>query len=254
MKDLSKLTDEEIVQYFKDEDAYHADSSYLNSSKLSQYLKNPAGLPVKETTFNENFEIGSLIHYYFLERDKFDAYTFVDAPSRRDKKYKEFKEETGKDWLLAKDKPMIMATVGVVEKTPKAMDLLSSFLKEVEIPFIKKHVDVNTGEIIQLKCRIDFSIGENYYDIKTTDYLDNWSKSAWEFYSLSNHHYYLCTGKRLKYLVIEKGTGRTALWEIEHPMFFSKGEVKWNKAIEIHNRLQNPSNSRETYDMDYNIL
>lgn len=170
---------------------YHA-SAGISRSAIREFIISPLhywdkyinpNKPVFKTS--KSFEIGTAVHAYLIERERFDA-SYIAMPKFSGKGMKARKEEfieQNKDKIIIpqKDFDIVMAVVESVENHLTAKRLISDAIYEKSIYWI----DEDTG--LLCKARPDIWHSTFIADLKTTD-----CARANKFqYSLSDYDYHI---------------------------------------------------------------
>lgn len=169
---MSKMIENKIMKIVEDltNDAYHAETEHLSSSKVKTLLDNPyLFLNPPEREESPHFAIGSATHSLVLEPHKFNE-EFAIAPEcdRRTKAGKEawaafVEASAGRTVIADKDYEIAKSMADAITHNPYAQTLLQNGIAECSF----------FGEIdgVKVKCRPDYYREDKglIIDIKTTD-------------------------------------------------------------------------------------
>lgn len=262
MKDLSKLSDQEVADYFnEDADNYYNDDTVVNASTLKEINRNPFGVKNEPDRFQFNLEFGSAVHAAVFEPDEYEKIFFGDFPDRVTKPYKDWKKESGLNGCLLKsDKVHADFLRDTIKNNQIVSNILHHPSRIVEKAFVKT-INYN-GHEVRLKCKCDCIIEvddddfpfpgktDELWDLKTCEDTQQFGYSK-HYQNISAYHYYVVTGLRMHYVSIEKGSGRLKVWRTDGEWsdeFYEKGKRAWEKAMNIYLQRKQPD-----FDVNENV-
>jgi hypothetical protein len=226
-----------IIETLRNDQEYYSGigKNYLSNSDIGTLLINPSqfGVPKEKTV---PMLQGSYFHALILEPDKVKDYICVDASTRSTNLYKDALKEHGADiLLLQKEKDECERMAQTILSNITFYDMIRDMLNVYEQPAI--------GEIggIQWKGKADI-VGHNVIiDLKTSGNLDEFKYSARKYnYDSQAYIYNQLFGKPMVFIVVEKETCRTGLFECSDE-FLDRGREKVYKAIDVYNKFFGPS-------------
>jgi hypothetical protein len=225
------------IELLKDDANYYGDfgKQYLSNSYIDTLLKNPAnfGKPKEKTTA---MLIGSYFHALLLEPDKAKEYVIVDASTRTTNIYKEALASTGQDMLILKKEAEDCERManGIISKLD-FYDLIREPNNSYEVPAI------GTIGGVEWKGKSDIVNEEILIDLKTTTDIDGFKYSAMKYnYDSQAYIYNQLFGKPLVFIVVEKESNRTGIYECSDE-FLDRGREKVYRAIEVYNKFFGPN-------------
>jgi hypothetical protein len=228
----------DILKVLKNDTEYYSGvgKNYLSNSDIGTLLSNPSqfGVPKEKTV---PMLQGSYFHASILEPDKVKDYISVDASTRTTNLYKDAIKEHGADiLLLKKEKDDADRMAKTILSNITFYDMIRDMLNVYEQPAI--------GEIggIQWKGKADIVSHDVIIDLKTTSgNLDEFKYSARKYnYDSQAYIYNQLFGKPMVFIVVEKETCRTGLFECSDE-FLDRGREKVYKAIDVYNKFFGPS-------------
>lgn len=227
----------EILSFMEDDNFYYNvldTTKALSTSSLSKLLDSPEdflkGLKKKETEDSDALRMGKLVHWAYLEPEKFYKLHFVDADRTNAKVYKEAVEKYGEQNVF-KVKEQRIAEYYIDRLNNK--EILKGIRKkcEVEVPAIKEMLG------IPIRGKADMVSEDCIYDLKTTRVNPNkfnWWKVTESNYDLQAFVYcQLFEKDYFTFIPINKMNGRCGLMHCSKDVLES-GEQKFYKAIEVY--------------------
>jgi hypothetical protein len=235
----------QILELLKNDQEYYngIGRNYLSNSDINTLINNPR-------MFGRNSEPtlamlqGSYFHTACLEPLKLKNFVLVDASTRTTNIYKDACKENNTGFMLLKKE------AEEVDEMVNALMANKSLSKLVWDNGIKYEVPV-IGEINKLmwKGKCDIINGDFIYDLKTTTSLDDFKYSAKKYnYDSQVAIYEHLTGKKMAFIVIEKGSNRLGFYQVSDE-FRESGWIKIGKAIENYNKFygSNPTEDVSQY-------
>lgn len=205
---------------------------YLSNSSISDLLNNPEAFG-KSREKTPDMVKGSYLHALCFEPEKANDFRVVSASSRNTNKYK---EEAGADVLLLQSEAdEILAMAGKLESNFETYDLMHVDTISYETPAV--------GELFGApwKGKADVVKPTMIVDLKTTSKIDDFKYSAKKYnYDSQAYVYSKLFGRPVVFLVIEKGSMRTAVVECSGH-FLSSGEQKVIQAVNVWARYFGPN-------------
>ena len=216
----------QVLQKLKNDDHYYGEfgKRYLSNSDIGTLLSNPQAYKAPSQTTPEMVK-GSYLHTLLLDPDRVGEYRIIDASSRNTNKYKE--ESEGKVFLLREEAEEVVQMVKKLNDNFELYDLMHIDTVAYEEPAI--------GEIFGApwKGKADVLKEDIIVDVKTTARIDEFKFSARKYnYDSQAYVYQRLFGVPVVFLVIEKGTLRTAVVDCS-PKFLQGGEQKVISAVNI---------------------
>ena len=222
-----------LLNDLRDDEKYYGDygKRFLSNSDIGTLLGNPAmfGVPREKTP---DMVKGSYLHTLVLEPEKADGFKFVSASSRNTNKYK---EEAGDNVLLLESEAEeIRLMAKKINNNLGLYDLVHIDTIAYEEPAV--------GEIFGApwKGKADVLKPSMIVDLKTTSRIDDFKYSAKKYnYDSQAYVYNKLFGVPMVFLVIEKGSMRTAVFDTSQ-YFLESGEKKVIQAVNMWARFFGP--------------
>lgn len=226
-----------IIETLKDDAQYYSGigKQYLSNSDIGALLYNPTQFGVaKDKT--PAMLAGSYFHTSILEPHKLENFVKVDASTRTTNIYKEALVAHGTDMLLLqKEADDCDAMVRAVMGNLTFYDIIRDPEAEYEVPGI-----MEIGGVMW-KGKVDIKTPDLIPDLKTTTNIDDFKYSARKYnYDSQAYIYNQIFGKPMIFIVVEKGTCRTGLFECSDE-FLDRGREKVYKAIEVYQKFFGPN-------------
>jgi hypothetical protein len=228
-----------IIQTLRNDQEYYSGigKNYLSNSDIGTLLSNPSQFGVAKDKTPAMLQ-GSYFHASILEPEKVKDYIAVDASTRSTNLYKDALKEHGTDMLLLqKEVDDCERMAQTILSNITFYDMIRDMLNRYEEPAI--------GEIggVQWKGKADID-SDSYslvMDLKSTGNLDEFKYSARKYnYDSQAYIYNQLFGKPMVFIVVEKETCRTGLFECSDE-FLDRGREKVYRAIEVYNKFFGPS-------------
>lgn len=224
---------EESIERLKNDADYYGSfgRSFLSNSDIGILLTNPKrfGVPNEKTLAMLQ---GSYFHTACLEPHKLKDFPLVDASTRTTNIYKDACKDRGQDFmLLSKEADEVESMVKSLRENKALSKLVWDNGCRYEVPMI--------GSIngLSWKGKADIINGDMIYDLKTSGSIEDFKYSAKKYnYDSQVAIYEHLTGKKMAFIVIEKGTGRLALFNVSDE-FRESGWIKVHKAIEVYEKF-----------------
>lgn len=222
-----------MIDSLRDDNNYYGQvgSAYLSNSDISTLLNNPQGFKKAKEKTPEMVK-GSYLHTLVLEPEKVKDFRIVSASSRNTNKYKE--ESEGEVLLLKSEAEELQQMADKIENNFQLYDLVHVGTNAYEEPAV--------GEIFGApwKGKADVLKDDIIVDIKTTSRIDDFKFSARKYnYDSQAYVYEKLFGVPVVFLVIEKGSMRTAVVDCSH-RFLQGGEQKVIAAVNVWARFFGP--------------
>ena len=230
---------DELTAQMHDADFYYNKlgiTKALSTSSLSQLLNNPEDfykdLKGRERKPSDALRMGNLVHWGYLEPEKFYQLTFVDAERTNAKEFTAAVTEHGaRNVFKAKEQRIAESYVDVLNNKEALINIRKN--AELEAPAIKMLLD------IPIRGKADMISGDTIYDLKTTRVNPsefNWWKVRSLNYDLQAFIYcQLFEMDYFSFIPINKMNHRVGIVHCSKDILES-GEEKFYKAIEIYKR------------------
>jgi hypothetical protein len=225
-----------IIETLRNDTEYYSGvgKNYLSNSDIGALLYNPMQFG-KDKEKTPAMLAGSYFHKSILEPHKLGEFVKVDSSTRTTNIYKEAISNSGTDMLLLKkEADDVDAMVSAVMSNLTFYDIIRHPEAEYEVPAI--------GEIggIMWKGKCDVKLPDLIPDLKSTGNLDDFKYSARKYnYDSQAYIYNQLFGRPMIFIVVEKGTCRTGLFECSDE-FMDRGREKVYKAIEVYQKFFAP--------------
>lgn len=230
---------DELTAQMHDDDFYYNQlgiTKALSTSSLSQILNNPEDfykdLKGRERKPSDALRMGNLVHWGYLEPEKFYQLTFVDAERTNAKEFTTAVAEHGaRNVYKTKEQRIAESYIDVLNNKEPLINIRKN--AELEVPSIKMLLD------IPIRGKADMISGDTIYDLKTTrvnpsDF--NWWKVRSMNYDLQAFIYcQLFEKDYFSFIPINKMNHRVGIVHCSKDILES-GEEKFYKAIEIYKR------------------
>ncbi len=235
----------QIIELLKDDKNYYGEfgHNFLSNSDIGTLIHNPRMFGKKSEPSLAMLQ-GSYFHTACLEPLKLKDFILIDASTRTTNIYKDACKDYNTNFLLLKKE------AEEVDQMVMALRENKELSKLVWDNGIKYEVPV-LGEIHNLmwKGKCDIINGDNIYDLKTTTSLDDFKYSAKKYnYDSQVAVYEHLTGKKMSFIVIEKGTNRLGYFQCSDE-FRESGWTKMAKAVDNYNKFygSNPTEDVSQY-------
>ena len=235
----------QILELLKNDNEYYngIGRNYLSNSDINTLINNPKMFGSKSEPTLAMLQ-GSYFHTACLEPLKLKNFVLVDASTRTTNIYKDACKENNVGFMLLKKE------AEEVDFMVNALMANKDLSKLVWDNGIKYEVPV-VGEINELmwKGKCDIINGDYIYDLKTTTSLDDFKYSAKKYnYDSQVAIYEKLTGKKMAFIVIEKGTNRLGFYQVSDE-FRESGWIKIGKAVENYRKFygSNPTEDVNQY-------
>ena len=220
---------DKIIEKLRDDKHYYGEfgKKYLSNSDISTLLKNPLllGKPSKPSAA---FLVGGYFHTAILEPDKLKKYLVIPSSTRNTKVYKEM--SGGELCLLQHEVDMIDVMSDKILSNNICHDLIRGKNIEYETPGVKEL----EGNMWKGKADIINHDEKLVIDLKTTNDLMAFSRSAWKYnYDSQAYIYSKLFGYEMLFIVIDKNTHQIGLFDCS-PDFLERGLDKVRKATEAY--------------------
>lgn len=222
-----------IIEKLRDDSNYYGEygQRFLSNSDIGSLLRDPRVF----RRYNDPtipMLMGSYLHTKILEPHKLDQFIIVDSSTRTTKIYKTALESSGaRLLLLQKEKNDLDFLCSCVTLNMTFCELIYREGNSFEQPGLTAIQDIvwkGKADIITKDCIVD---------LKTTASLDDFRYSAKKYsYDSQAFLYQQIFGVPMKFLAIEKRSGRTAIFECSEE-FLAGGEEKVYKAMDVYRRF-----------------
>lgn len=235
----------QILELLKNDNEYYngIGRNYLSNSDINTLINNPRMFGRKSEPTLAMLQ-GSYFHTACLEPLKLKNFVLVDASTRTTNIYKDACKEYNTGFmLLKKEAEEVDEMVNALMANRELSKLVWDNGIKYEVPVI--------GEINNLmwKGKCDIINGDFIYDLKTTTSLDDFKYSAKKYnYDSQVAIYEQLTGKKMAFIVIEKGSNRLGFYQVSDE-FREAGWVKIGKAMENYSKFygSNPTEDVSQY-------
>ena len=222
-----------IIEKLRDDSNYYGEygQRFLSNSDIGSLLKDPRVF----RRYNDPtipMLMGSYLHTKILEPEKLNQFIIVDSSTRTTKIYKTALESSGaRILLLQKEKEDLDFLCSCVTMNMTFCELIYRDGNSFELPGLTSIQD------IIWKGKADILTKDSIVDLKTTASLDDFRYSAKKYnYDSQAWLYQQIFGVPMKFLAIEKRSGRTAMFECSDE-FLAGGEEKVYKAMDVYRRF-----------------
>ncbi len=231
------MNKEDVIERLRNDEDYYGDfgKKYLSNSDISTLLTNPLALG-KASEMRPAFLVGGYFHTAILEPDKLKKYRVIPSTTRNTKAYKEM--SGGELCLLQHEVDKIEIMVDKMLSNNVCKDLIQGEWVEHEKPGIKRI----EGEMWKGKADIINHDEKLIIDLKTTNDITKFSKSAWLYnYDSQAYIYNLLFGYEFVFIAIDKNTHQIGLYDCS-PDFYRTGRDKVEKASEVYDLFYKTEN------------
>jgi hypothetical protein len=235
----------QILELLKNDNEYYngIGRNYLSNSDIGTLLNNPKMFGKKSEPSLAMLQ-GSYFHTACLEPFKLKDFILIDASTRTTNIYKDACKEYNSNFLLLKKEAEEVDEMVIALRENKELSKLvwDNGIK-YEVPIL--------GEIqgLMWKGKCDVINGDKIFDLKTTTSLDDFKYSAKKYnYDSQVAVYEHLTGKKMSFIVIEKGTNRLGYFQVSDE-FRESGWTKMAKAVDNYNKFygSNPTEDVNQY-------
>lgn len=232
----------QIYEPFNDDSLYYSDRDYISNSMLGKLIESPHLFNLwregkHEYPKNSNFVVGRYVHTMVLEPEKINTFHISEYKTRTSAGFKEDIKKYGYDWVVtANEHAMSVAMQKELDKRDRITELL--LFADKEVPFISE------WDGIPIKGKVDAIVEIDgmkvVIDLKTTGKeVTNFPKSARSFdYDRQAYFYLKLTGAdAFMFIPVEKSFPYTPALYTASEDFVSRGEYKFNYAMNLYKRL-----------------
>lgn len=223
----------QIIETLKDDNEYYLGEGrkYLSNSDIGVLLRNPKMYGVQSEKTLPMLQ-GNYFHTACLEPHKLKDFPLVDASTRTTNLYKDACKERGLDFmLLTKEADEVDYMVKALRNNRELSKLVWDNGCKYETPAI------GTIKDLPFKGKADIINGDYIYDLKTTTSIDDFKFSAKKYnYDSQAAIYEELFGKKMAFIVIEKGTNRLGFYQCSDE-FLENGWNKVAKGVEVYNNF-----------------
>ena len=218
---------EDVIEKLRNDEHYYGDfgKKYLSNSDIKALLTNPLALG-KPSEPRPAFLVGGYFHTAILEPDKLKKYQVIPSSTRNTKVYKEM--SGGELCLLQHEVDAIEKLTDIMLDNDVCKAMIRDSNTEYETPGIKEI----EGEMWKGKADIINHNEKLVIDLKTTNDIQKFSKSAWLYnYDSQAYIYSSIFGYELVFVVVDKNTHQIGLFDCS-PEFLERGKDKVERAVE----------------------
>ena len=216
-----------IIEKLRDDEHYYGEfgKQYLSNSDIKTLLTNPLALG-EPSQPRAAFLVGGYFHTAILEPDKLKKYRVIPSSTRNTKVYKEM--SGGELCLLQHEVDSLELIIDKVLRNKICKDLIRGANVDYEKPGIKEIA----GRMWKGKADIINHDEKLVIDLKTTNDIQKFSKSAWLYnYDSQAYIYSSIFGYELVFVVVDKNTHQIGLFDCS-PEFLERGKDKVERAVE----------------------
>ena len=225
---MEEVKKQEILSKLASDEHYYGDfgKQYLSNSNIGTLINNPKAF-LEPSEDNINFLYGKAFHELIMFGET-QHDNFVEASTRNTKIYKEAALEAGGLLFLKKEWDDVNSLVDSTLKNSEVKKVFSKDNLKFEVPNIGI---LNPGDTdLMWKCKADIVSDEFVYDIKTSSSISGFKYSSKSYnYDSQAYIYSMMFQKPMKFIVIEKGTGNVAFYDVSHEAY-DNGREKMIKA------------------------
>ena len=225
---MEEVKKQEILAKLANDEHYYGDfgKQYLSNSNIGTLINNPKAFlePMED---NINFLYGKAFHELMMFGETQHS-NFVEASTRNTKIYKEASLDAGGLLFLKKEWDDVNSLVESTLKNTEVKKVFDLDSIKFEVPNISI---LNPGDTdLMWKCKADIVSDEFVYDIKTSSSISGFKYSSKSYnYDSQAYIYSMMFQKPMKFIVIEKGTGNVAFYDVSHEAY-DNGREKMIKA------------------------
>ncbi len=223
----------EIIEKLRDDKHYYGKEGqrYLSNSDIGALLNDPRAFrQYSDPTIP--MLMGSYLHTKILEPEKLEQFIIVDATTRTTKHYKMALESSGaKILLLRKEKNDLDFLCDCVTTNYDFCSMIYKEGNKFEEPGLITIQDVvwkGKADILTPECIVDLKTTASINDFRRSAYKYNYDSQAWLYGQIF--------GVPMKFLAIEKRSGRTAIFECSED-FLASGERKVYNALDVYRKF-----------------
>lgn len=225
---MEEVKKQEILSKLASDEHYYGEfgKQYLSNSNIGTLINNPKAFlePMQD---NINFLYGKAFHELMMFGETQHS-NFVEASTRNTKIYKEASLDAGGLLFLKKEWDDVNSLVESTLKNSEVKKVFDLDSIKFEVPNISI---LNPGDTdLMWKCKADIVSDEFVYDIKTSSSISGFKYSSKSYnYDSQAYIYSMMFQKPMKFIVIEKGTGNVAFYDVSHEAY-ENGREKMIKA------------------------
>jgi len=225
---MEEVKKQEILAKLANDEHYYGDfgKQYLSNSNIGTLINNPKAFlePMQD---NINFLYGKAFHELMMFGETQHS-NFVEASTRNTKIYKDASLDAGGLLFLKKEWDDVNSLVDSTLKNSEVKKVFSKDNLKFEVPNIGI---LNPGDTdLMWKCKADVLSDEFVYDIKTSSSISGFKYSSKSYnYDSQAYIYSMMFQKPMRFIVIEKGTGNVAFYDVSHEAY-DNGREKMIKA------------------------
>ena len=235
MREQKNMNKHEIITKLRSDEHYYGKfgKQYLSNSDIYTLLNNPLayGQPSVEIPA---FLVGGYFHTALLEAEKLSKYKIVNTTSRNTKVYKEAFAKDGIH-LLQSEVDNIERMIEVIA----ANDVCNNLIRGIDIEYEKPGIAKIFDKWWKGKADIVNHDEKLVVDLKTTNDISRFRRSAWKFnYDSQAYIYRTLFDYDFIFVAIDKNTHQIGIFDCSRD-FYSSGEDKVEKAVATHELFYN---------------
>lgn len=229
------------LEKLKDDKYYYGrfGKQFLSNSNIQVLLNNPKAFLSDSSEQTLPMLHGRYLHTAILEPNKLGQFEFVDASTRTTNIYKN--ASNGELLMLLKEKQGLDLSIEAVRSNKRFFEDIYADGNVYEEPGI--------GVILgnEWKGKADIITKDKIIDIKTTNDINNFRKSAWMYnYDSQAFIYGVLFGKPLEFYVVDKNTNQLGIFTCSDE-FLERGYEKVRKATDVYNKFFKGDEDIEQY-------
>ena len=227
----------QIIDKLREDEHYYGKfgKQYLSNSDIGTLLKNPLALgqPSKPSPA---FLVGGYFHTAILEPHKLKKYKVIESSSRNTKAYKEI--SGGELCLLQQE----VDNIELLSDKIMSNDICRDLIRKGDVIYEEPGITELDGYKWKGKADIINHSEKLIIDLKTTNDIDSFKRSAWKYnYDSQAYIYSKLFGYELIFIAIDKNTHQIGLFDCS-PEFIERGIEKVRKATEAYELFYNTEN------------
>ena len=227
----------QAIEKLREDEHYYGKfgKQYLSNSDIGTLLKNPLALgqPSKPSPA---FLVGGYFHTAILEPHKLKKYKVIQSSSRNTKAYKEM--SGGELCLLQQE----VDNIELLSDKIMSNDICRDLIRKGDVIYEEPGITELDGYKWKGKADIINHSEKLIIDLKTTNDIDSFKRSAWKYnYDSQAYIYSKLFGYELIFIAIDKNTHQIGLFDCS-PEFIERGIEKVRKATEAYELFYNTDN------------
>jgi hypothetical protein len=231
----------QAIEKLREDEHYYGKfgKQYLSNSDIGTLLKNPLALgqPSKPSPA---FLVGGYFHTAILEPHKLKKYKVIQSSSRNTKAYKEM--SGGELCLLQQE----VDNIELLSDKIMSNDICRDLIRKGDVIYEEPGITELDGYKWKGKADIINHSEKLIIDLKTTNDIDSFKRSAWKYnYDSQAYIYSKLFGYELIFIAIDKNTHQIGLFDCSTE-FIERGIEKVRKATEAYELFYNTDNFDST--------